>query len=194
MGSPPYLAGHHRGHDAWPSTHPWGMLAALPLCKISRVPTPVADAPGDFLTLMGESMFRVTRELSFCYGHRLLGHSGKCRHLHGHNGRAVITLETKLLDGLGMVVDFGLLKEVIGGWINETIDHKMLLHRDDPLVPLLRQQGEPICTLDANPTAENIARMIFKVTAEKGFPVVEVQLWETDACCASYQGSSTTRE
>ena len=38
-------------------------------------------------------MFRVTREIFFCYGHRLLNYEGKCRHLHGHNGRAVITLE-----------------------------------------------------------------------------------------------------
>src|ERR671929_242125 len=35
-------------------------------------------------------MFRITRELHFCYGHRLLNYDGKCRHLHGHNGKAVI--------------------------------------------------------------------------------------------------------
>ena len=34
-------------------------------------------------------MFRVTKEIHFCYGHRLLNYDGKCRHLHGHNGRAV---------------------------------------------------------------------------------------------------------
>ena len=38
-------------------------------------------------------MYRVTREIDFCYGHRLLNYEGKCRHLHGHNGRAVITLQ-----------------------------------------------------------------------------------------------------
>ena len=37
-------------------------------------------------------MFSVTREITFCYGHRLLDYDGKCRYLHGHNGRAVITL------------------------------------------------------------------------------------------------------
>lgn len=37
-------------------------------------------------------MYRVIREFRFCYGHRLMGHAGKCRHLHGHNGKAVIML------------------------------------------------------------------------------------------------------
>jgi 6-pyruvoyltetrahydropterin/6-carboxytetrahydropterin synthase len=131
-------------------------------------------------------MFRVTREMFFCYGHRLLNYDGKCRHLHGHNGRVVITLEAERLDGLGMVMDFGLLKRVVGGWIDESLDHKMLLHKDDPALPLLREQGEPVFVMEVNPTAENIARLIFEYAAGQGFPVSEVRLWETDSCYASY--------
>lgn len=134
-------------------------------------------------------MFSVTRELTFCYGHRLLAYDGKCRHLHGHNGRAVITLETPALDSLGMVVDFTILKRVVGGWIDETLDHKMLLHKDDPVLPFLQRQGEPVYVLEVNPTAENIARLIFEFTASKGFPVTEVKLWETESCFASYRPS-----
>jgi 6-pyruvoyltetrahydropterin/6-carboxytetrahydropterin synthase len=133
-------------------------------------------------------MFHVTRELRFCYGHRLLGYDGKCRHLHGHNGRAVITLAAAQLDPLGMVVDFARLKRAVDGWINDHLDHKMLLHKDDPALPLLRQQGEPVYVLDDNPTAENIARLLFEVTLAQGFPVVEVRLWETDDCYATYRG------
>src|ERR1700719_8891 len=77
-------------------------------------------------------MFSVTRELTFCYGHRLLDYNGKRRHLHGHNARAVITLAGDQLDRLGMVVDFSHLKRIVGGWLDETLDHKMILHRDDP--------------------------------------------------------------
>jgi 6-pyruvoyltetrahydropterin/6-carboxytetrahydropterin synthase len=135
-------------------------------------------------------MYSVTRELTFCYGHRLLNYNGKCRHLHGHNGRAVITLSAATLDALGMVLDFSDLKRVVGGWIDDHLDHKMLLHRDDPALPFLRQQGEPVHVLDVNPTAENIARLIFDVTAERGFPVVEVRLWETDSCYATYKRST----
>jgi len=131
-------------------------------------------------------MYRVTRELHFCYGHRLLHYDGKCRHLHGHNGRAVITLEAPSLDALGMVVDFSQLKQVVGSWIDLNLDHKMLLHQDDPALPFLRAQGEPVYVMDVNPTAENIARLIYDVAAGQGFPVIEVRLWETDSCYASY--------
>ena len=134
-------------------------------------------------------MFSVTRELTFCYGHRLLDYNGKCRHLHGHNGRAVITLAAPDLDALGMVVDFSRLRHVVGHWIDETLDHKMILHRDDPALPLLRQLGEPVYVLDVNPTAENIARLIFDYTAGQGFPVVEVKLWETESCYAAYRAA-----
>jgi len=132
-------------------------------------------------------MYSVTREITFCYGHRLLDYNGKCRFLHGHNGKAVITLEADSLDPLGMVMDFSRLKKVVGGWIDENLDHRMLLHKDDPVLPTLRQQGEPVFVLDVNPTAENIAKLIFDVTAEQGFPVVEVKLWETESCFACYR-------
>jgi 6-pyruvoyltetrahydropterin/6-carboxytetrahydropterin synthase len=138
-------------------------------------------------------MFRVTREITFCYGHRLLNYDGKCRHLHGHNGRAVITLEAERLDDLGMVVDFGVLKRVVGGWIDEALDHKMILHKDDPALPLLRAQGEPVFVLDVNPTAENLARLIFDHAAGQGFPVVEVLFWETDSCHAAYGPHAANR-
>ena len=82
-------------------------------------------------------MYRVTREIRFCYGHRLLNYEGKCRHLHGHNGRAVITLEALQLDGLGMVVDFSRIKRVVSAWIDDALDHKMILHKDDPALAYL---------------------------------------------------------
>ncbi len=132
-------------------------------------------------------MFRVTKEIHFCYGHRLLNYAGKCRHLHGHNGKAVITLEAASLDALGMVVDFSAIKRVIGKWIDDTLDHRMLLHAADPIIPELTKQGEPFITLDANPTAENIARLIYEQAAKNGMPVTEVTLWETENSFATYR-------
>jgi 6-pyruvoyltetrahydropterin/6-carboxytetrahydropterin synthase len=135
-------------------------------------------------------MFHVSREIDFCYGHRLLDYEGKCRHLHGHNGRVLITFAAGRLDPRGMVVDFGEIKQVLSRWIDEALDHRMILRRDDPAVPLLEQLGEPLVLMDANPTAENIARLIFDFAAGRGFPVVEVRLWETPRCSATYCPSS----
>ena len=132
-------------------------------------------------------MFRVTKEIHFCYGHRLLNYDGKCRHLHGHNGRAVITLESTGLDSLGMVMDFTAIKQILGRWIDDALDHRMLLHRDDPLIPELRRQGEPFVELDVNPTAENLAKMIFDYAVSHDLPVVEVTLWETENSFATYR-------
>ncbi len=136
-------------------------------------------------------MFRVTKDIHFCYGHRLLNYAGKCRHLHGHNGRASITLEAESLDALGMVVDFSEVKRVIGRWIDESLDHRMILHDADPIIPELLRQGEPFATLSANPTAENIARLIFERTAAQGLPVIEVTLWETESSFATYGSRSS---
>src|SRR5438874_8972160 len=85
------------------------------------------------------NMFQVTRELRFCYGHRLLEYDGKCRHLHGHNGRAVITLQSASLDSLGMVMDFSKIKRIVGGWIDTHLDHRMILRKDDPALPDLKR-------------------------------------------------------
>lgn len=132
-------------------------------------------------------MFRVTRQFDFCYGHRLINYPGKCRHLHGHNGRVEITFEAQELDSLGMVLDFGEIKRMVEEWIDEELDHRLLLHRDDPLVTILRDQGEPLMTMDVNPTAENIAKLICDFATDRDYPVVEVRLWETPKCFATYQ-------
>jgi 6-pyruvoyltetrahydropterin/6-carboxytetrahydropterin synthase len=133
-------------------------------------------------------MFRVSREIEFCYGHRLLDYAGKCRHLHGHNGRAVITIESPTLDAHGMVHDFSDIKRSLSQWIEDHLDHRMILWRRDPAVPLLEQIGEPLYLLDENPTAENIARVIFQAARQLGLPVVETVLWETPHCAATHRG------
>lgn len=132
-------------------------------------------------------MYRVTREIDFCYGHRLLNYDGKCKFLHGHNGRAIITIEAPRLDERGMVLDFSDIKRVVSNWIDNHLDHRMILHRDDPLIDVLRQHGEPLHVIDVNPTAENIARLIFDFTHSQGFPIVEASLWETPNCFATYR-------
>ena len=133
-------------------------------------------------------MFNVTKRIEFCYGHRLLNYQGQCRHLHGHNGRVEIDIETGALDGRGMVHDFAEIKSALKNWIGETLDHRMLLCKDDSIVPLLKQRGELFFVMDENPTAENIAKLIFDHAKSKDLPVVEVRLWETSTSCATYRG------
>jgi 6-pyruvoyltetrahydropterin/6-carboxytetrahydropterin synthase len=132
-------------------------------------------------------MFRVTREFEFCFGHRLLDYPGKCRNIHGHNGKACVTLAADRLDRLGMVVDFVEIKRVIGAWIDETLDHTLLLHKDDPLVRALQAAGEKVLPMDVSPTTENMAKLIYEYAAGRGLPVVEVTMWETSYSYATYR-------
>lgn len=130
--------------------------------------------------------YKVTKELYFCYGHRLLDYRGKCAHPHGHNGKVEIELSSTELDQRGMVYDFSDIKDKIQSWIDKELDHKMILCQRDPLVSALQQLGEPFYLLKTNPTAENLAKLIYDYAAAEGFPVSEVRLWETERSFAAY--------
>lgn len=132
-------------------------------------------------------MFSVTRTIRFCYGHRLMDYEGKCQHPHGHNGAAEIEIGTSELDRRGMVVDLGEIKDVVQAWIDRELDHRMILRKDDPLVRHLDDLGEPYFLMETNPTAENIARLIFEFVRARDFPVTAVRLWETDSSVAVYR-------
>ena len=62
------------------------------------------------------------------------------------------------------------------------------------MVPILQSHGEPVFLMETNPTAENIAKLIFEFTASRGFPIVEAQLWETPHCVATYRESGVRGE
>jgi 6-pyruvoyltetrahydropterin/6-carboxytetrahydropterin synthase len=131
-------------------------------------------------------MYSVTKRIEFCYGHRLLDYDGICRHPHGHNAVAEIEVRTRTLDGRNMVCDFSDIRRIVKTWIDDELDHKMLLRRDDPLVQALQQLGEPVYLLESNPTAERIARLIFEYASAQGLAVVRVKLWETPSSFAEY--------
>lgn len=131
-------------------------------------------------------MYKVTKSLHFCYGHRLMNYEGKCRHLHGHNGKVEIDLEAEKLDSTGMVRDFTEVKETVGIWLDRELDHRMFLRKDDPVLPTLQKMNEPVRLFDTNPTAEAIAKVIYEFTYSKGFPVSEIRMWESEGSYATY--------
>lgn len=131
--------------------------------------------------------YTVTKQIDFCYGHRLLNYDGKCKNLHGHNAKVEIDIATDQLDKRGMAYDFGEIKKAVKSWIDETLDHRMLLNQQDPIVAILQKMDEPIFLLPQNPTAENIAQLIFEKIEQLGFPVEAVRLWETPDSCATYR-------
>lgn len=132
-------------------------------------------------------MFNVLKQIHFCYGHRLLNYQGKCAHPHGHNGLVEVQFSSEKLDHRGMVLDFDEIKQCVKTFIDEKLDHQMILCREDPLVPILQEMKEPIYLMDENPTAENIAKHIFQFVKKEGFPITSVKVWETPSSCAEYR-------
>lgn len=130
--------------------------------------------------------FRISTEIDFAYGHRLLNYDGKCAHPHGHNARVEIELEGTQLDRADLLVDFSVLKHALKDWVDEHVDHKMILCERDPLVGVLRDLHEPVYVMDTNPTAETLARLLYDVAAQQGFPVSRVRFWESPTSWADY--------
>jgi 6-pyruvoyltetrahydropterin/6-carboxytetrahydropterin synthase len=129
--------------------------------------------------------YKVTKSIDFCYGHRLMDYSGKCKNVHGHNGRVEFDLAAPKLDKRSMVVDFTDIADAMRSWINENLDHAMLMRADDPMLPTFRRNKQPCYVMDCNPTAESIAKLLFDKASEHGFPVAEVRMWETPTSFAT---------
>jgi len=144
----------------------------------------------------------VTRRLEFDAGHRLVGHESKCKHLHGHRYVADISCGAGQLDTVGRVVDFSVIKELVGGWIDRLWDHNMILNPKDPLLYQLNRLlvdddamevlggKEPFIMPEQypNPTAENMSIVLLAVARELllpcGIHVPYLRLYETPNCWA----------
>jgi len=131
----------------------------------------------------------IAREFEFCYGHRLLNHEGKCRNLHGHNGKLTVyakSLDQKNLDKIGRVIDFSIIKNKIGSWIDEHWDHKMILKEDDMYVNLLREFAE-LAIVHFNPTVENMLEYLITdifppLFKEHSVCIYKAEMYETSKC------------
>lgn len=82
-----------------------------------------------------------------------------------------------------MVIDFSVIKERVGGWIDQCWDHNLLLNAADPLlhIPANMFEKYPYIMVNGNPTAENMAKELFAVASELLHPltVENVRLYET---------------
>lgn len=137
--------------------------------------------------------YKVHRYHDISCGHRVHGHEGKCRNLHGHNYRVHFTCvaEDGALDGVGRVIDFSQVKAKLCMWIEEHWDHRFLIWEEDPMKSHLLELDPTVVVVPFNPTAENIAQYLVEVVgpaqlADTGIKLSEVMVEETRKCFASY--------
>jgi len=137
-----------------------------------------------------------TRRLEWDAAHRVPRHEGKCAAWHGHRYVAEIQCAAESLDDKGRVIDFGVIKELVGGWIDRTWDHTAVIMTGDPdpgapaIAASNAAAGRPVYWLDAPPTAENLVAELARIAQEllepKGVEVVAIRLWETPNCSAEW--------
>lgn len=134
-------------------------------------------------------MITCTRRLEFDAAHRIINHESKCKMLHGHRYSMEVTFLANDLDNLGRVIDFGEVKELLGAWIDEHLDHNTILSIKDKNLgdDITKTTGQKIYYINENPTAENIAQHILldicpKIFARKNVECIAIKLYETPNC------------
>ena len=136
-------------------------------------------------------MISCTRRIEFDAAHRVMEHESKCRHLHGHRYAVEATFEAPDLDTLGRVIDFGKVREILGGWIDAQWDHTTILNgADKPLGDVIAAKtGQSIFYIPGNPTAERMADYLLREVCPtlfdgSGATCTRIILWETPNCYA----------
>lgn len=122
-------------------------------------------------------------------------HESKCRNVHGHRYTAEFTVAASELDGVGRVVDFGVVKNAVGSWIEDTLDHGYIHHPDDQVGAYLAGLGHRTFAMPRDlgePTAENLAALLGRVAGEilrtenPDLLVQRVRVYETPNCWADW--------
>lgn len=132
-------------------------------------------------------MYTIKKIFEFCYAHRLHGYTGQCGNIHGHTAKVEVSCQVKDLPASGMAIDFKELSKKIGGWIDENLDHRLILAKSDPVVAKIKEGGEDVKEIETPPSAEHLAKLIYSAAKEMGFPVSKVAFFESPTSVAKYK-------
>lgn len=87
-------------------------------------------------------------EHNFETAHRLPFLGGKCENLHGHSWQVQIAFvayqHVTGMDSNGISAEYGKLKQVVRGWIDDKLDHGCMLGVKDPLLPVLLEEDSKV--------------------------------------------------
>lgn len=134
-------------------------------------------------------MITMTKRIEFDAGHRLMNHESKCRNLHGHRYAVEITIAMpeRGLDHAGRILDFSEVKRVIGGWIDDKLDHGFIANeQDQDVIDFIRKSGSKLYVVEFEPSAENLSMLILEKARAllPSFDVVSVVMYETPTSSA----------
>lgn len=129
-------------------------------------------------------MHILTTEASFDAAHFLTNYEGKCKNIHGHRWKVVLSIYGELNNG--MLVDFGILKNDLKN-LCDYFDHSFIVEKNSlkkELYDMLKEQFL-IRDVDFRTTAENFSKYFYDELSKK-YNVYEVLVYETPTNCARY--------
>jgi len=143
---------------------------------------------------------RITKEFTFETGHALYGYDGKCRNVHGHSYKLSVTvigtpIQEEGHKKLGMVIDFGDLKQIVKEEVVDPFDHATVFNKNTPHVDLastLEKSGHKVILADYQPTSENmVIDFAGKIRARlpESLKLHSLQLRETGTAYAEWHAS-----
>lgn len=133
-------------------------------------------------------MITCTKILRVEAGHRLLKHESQCKNIHGHSYVFEITVCAGQLDEVGRVIDFGMIKDIVGHWLDTNWDHAFIYEQEDPLEEFLQAHNMKRFRMDRPPTAENLAQYLLEVCTlqlPSTITTLSVVCRETASCFAT---------
>ena len=103
-------------------------------------------------------MIRITKEFKFEMAHALHAYDGLCKNIHGHSYRLWVTVKGDVKNEKGhtkdgMVMDFGVLKEIVKPEIVDKYDHSLVLNAN---AKIDLSAFEKVFLLPYQPTSENL--------------------------------------
>jgi len=106
---------------------------------------------------------RVTKMFEFEAAHALYDYDGLCRNVHGHSYKLSVTVIGDISTDdksakVGMVIDFGNLKQIVKPNIIDIFDHSILLNNKEETAYFENEKKlfKRIHIVDFQPTAENM--------------------------------------
>lgn len=133
-------------------------------------------------------MYRIYKEFSFDAAHRIYGHFGKCKNLHGHTYTVILYLESKELDSYKVVHDYYNFK-ALKDHIDEKFDHSLMVANEDfELKNVAEMLGKKTIILGAT-TAEYLAEYFYDISRSLfGDIVHSAEVKETAKTGATFYG------
>jgi 6-pyruvoyltetrahydropterin/6-carboxytetrahydropterin synthase len=142
---------------------------------------------------------RITKQFHFEAAHALHNYDGKCRNLHGHSYKLLVTVRGEPIcdtenPKLGMVLDFGDLKKIVQKIIIDKYDHGVVFNKHFPPKQDFTDKslyGNIIFT-PYQPTCENMVAdfaLGIKTHLPAHIELVSIRLFETASSYAEWFAS-----